>query len=47
MDDFEFDENIEEYVTEETVLELDEDYNPNDFGEVWHPDIAETFGFSY
>ena len=42
-----FEEENEEYVTDETDLDLDEDFNPNDFGDLWHPDVADTLEFSY
>lgn len=45
MEDLDFDE---EYVNEETEIDLDEDYNPHeDLSEIWHPDVADTFHFAY
>ena len=39
LDDFDFED---EYVTEETEIDLDEDYDPTDLSEIWHPDVADT-----
>ena len=45
MDDF---ESEDEYVTEDTELDLDEEYNPHsDLSEIWHPDVADTLHFTY
>tara|TARA_R100000008_G_scaffold17167_2_gene8546 strand:+ start:2098 stop:2232 length:135 start_codon:yes stop_codon:yes gene_type:complete len=44
MDDFDFED---EYVTEETEIDLDEDYDPTDLSEIWHPDVADTLQFAY
>mgnify|MGYP003111482732 FL=1 len=45
MDDF---DTEDEYVNEETELELDEDFGSySDLSDVWHPDVADTLQFSY
>ena len=44
MDDFDFED---EYMTEETEMDLDEDYDPTDLSEIWHPDVADTLQFAY
>jgi len=47
MDDDDFDSS-DEYVNEETEIEIDEDYNPmDDLSDLWHPDVADTFHFAY
>jgi hypothetical protein len=42
------DELEDEYVTDETEFDLDDDFDPcSDLSEIWHPDVADTFQFSY
>ncbi len=44
MDEDDFND---EYVTEDTEIDLDDEYDPSDLSEIWHPDVADTLQFAY